>query len=141
MRRKFPSRPIVGVGAVILRGSSVLLIRRGSPPMRGQWTLPGGVVELGETLGEAVRREIKEETNLQIRVGPLLELFERIERNGRRVAYHYVIADYLGFRTGGSLRPASDVSEARFVDRSELKNYHLTPVAKRVISRAFQVQG
>ncbi len=140
MRRKFPSRPIVGVGAAILRGNSVLLIQRGSPPMQGEWTLPGGVVELGETLQDAVRREIQEETHLKIRVGPLLELFERIQPDGDRVAYHYVIADFLGEETGGRLKAASDVRAAEFVPRDRLTDYRLTEVAHRVIARAFEMR-
>ncbi len=107
--------------------------------MEGEWTLPGGVVETGESLVEAVRREIKEETNLEIQVGPLLELFERIQRDDRnRVAYHYIIADYLAKKTGGKLRPATDVHKARFVPRSDLSTYHLTKKAMEVITRAFK---
>lgn len=139
MKRRFPSRPIVGVGAVILRGDSVLLIQRATAPMLGEWTLPGGVVEVGETLQEAARREIKEETHLDIRVGPLLELFERIQRDGDRVVYHYIIADFLGLKTRGILKAASDVKAARFVRRSELFKYHLTDIAQRVIARAFEL--
>jgi 8-oxo-dGTP diphosphatase len=139
MRRKYPSRPIVGVGAVILREDKVLLVRRGTSPMRGEWTLPGGVVELGETLQQAVRREIKEETGLNIEVGPLLELFDRILHDGTRVAYHYIIADFLGLQARGKLKAASDVSEACFAPRSKLGKYHLTPTAERVIDRAFKL--
>lgn len=139
MRRRFPSRPILGVGAVILQGDSVLLIQRGSPPMLGEWTLPGGVVELGETLEDAVRREIKEETHLEIRVGPLLELFDRIQRDGNRVVYHYVIADFLAWKVRGRLGAASDVTQARFVSRSELPHFHLTAAAEHIIARAFRI--
>ncbi|MFI5175634.1 MAG: NUDIX hydrolase [Terriglobia bacterium] len=139
MKRKFPTRPLVGVGAVILRGDSVLLIQRGTPPLMGEWSLPGGVVEVGETLQEAVRREIKEETNLEIRVGPLVELFERIQRDGIRVAYHYIIADYLSWRIRGRLKASSDVRAARFVPRAELARYHLTETAVRVIARGFEM--
>lgn len=139
MKRKFPIRPIVGVGAVILGGQSVLLIQRGTPPLEGEWSLPGGVVEIGETLEEAVRREIKEETHLEIRVGPLVELFERIQREGSRVAYHYVIADYLAWKIRGRLKASSDVRAARFVPRTELARYHLTETAQRVIARGFEM--
>jgi ADP-ribose pyrophosphatase YjhB (NUDIX family) len=107
--------------------------------MRGEWTLPGGVVELGETLQQAVRREIKEETGLNIEVGPLLELFDRILHDGTRVAYHYIIADFLGLQARGKLKAASDVSEACFAPRSKLGKYHLTPTAERVIDRAFKL--
>lgn len=140
MKRKFPTHPIVGVGAVILHHDSVLLVQRATPPMEGEWTLPGGVVETGESLEEAVRREIKEETNLDIQVGPLLELFERIQRDERdRVAYHYIIADYLAKKTGGKLRPATDVRQAKFVPRSDLAGFRLTEKVLHVISRAFGI--
>jgi 8-oxo-dGTP diphosphatase len=140
MKRKFPVRPIMGVGAVILQRDSVLLIQRGKPPLRGDWTLPGGAVEIGETLTEAVRREIKEETNLDTRVGPLLELFERIQRQGPRVAYHYIIADFYAHKISGRLRARSDARAARFVPRKKLAAYHLTPVALRVIRKAFKLR-
>lgn len=139
MKRKYPTHPLVGVGAVILRGDSVLLIQRKKPPLQGEWTMPGGVVEVGETLHEALRREIREETNLEIRVGPLLELFDRIQRDGHRVAYHYVIADFLAQKTGGRLCAASDVRAARFVPRSHLPQYHLTEIAEKIIQRAFEI--
>ncbi|MDD5543296.1 MAG: NUDIX hydrolase [Acidobacteriia bacterium] len=140
MKRKFPTRPIMGVGAVLWRGDSVLLIRRGHPPMQGKWTIPGGVVEVGETLAEAAQREILEETGLRITVGPLIELFDRIQRAGKRVQYHYIIADFLGTNIRGTLRAASDVREARFVPRAQLSRYGLTPVARRVIRRAFRMR-
>ncbi|MBZ5552862.1 MAG: NUDIX hydrolase [Acidobacteriia bacterium] len=139
MKRGFPTRPIVGVGAVIVRGDSVLLVQRGTPPLVGEWSLPGGAVEIGETLQEAVKREIQEETNLEIRVGPLVELFERIQRDGGRVAYHYVIADYLAWKIRGRLKASSDVRAARFVSRTELVPYHLTETAQRVIARGFEL--
>lgn len=141
MKRKFPDRPIMGVGAVLLRGDSVLLIRRAHQPMQGQWTLPGGVVEVGETLAEATQREIREETGLSIEVGPLIELFDRIQAVGKRIAYHYIIADFLGKKIRGRLAAASDVTEAKFVPRSRLSEYHLTPVAQRVIRRAFAMRN
>jgi len=140
MKRKFPNRPIVGVGAVILRGHQVLLVRRAKAPMQGEWTLPGGVVEIGETLEEAVRREIREETGLRINVGPLVELFDRIQITGDRVAYHYVIADFLARRVRGRPVAASDVSEVRFVPHSQLARYRLTPTARRIIARAFRMR-
>jgi ADP-ribose pyrophosphatase YjhB (NUDIX family) len=139
MKRRFPTRPIVGVGAVILRRDSVLLIQRGTPPLVGEWSLPGGVVEIGETLHEALKREIKEETNLEIRVGPLVELFERIHLDGRRVAYHYIIADYLAWKIRGRLKASSDARAARFVPRKELARFDLTETAQRVIARGFEL--
>lgn len=138
-RRKFPSRPIVGVGAAIIRRDAVLLVQRRTPPRQGQWSLPGGVVEVGETLDEALRREIKEETQLEIRIGPLLKLFERIDRDDQgRVLYHYIIADYFATVRGGRLKASSDVCDARFVRRSQLQKYPLTNLACEVIARAFK---
>src|SRR3989440_8404211 len=94
--RRYPERPIVGVGAVVLDGDRVLLAKRAHEPLKGQWSLPGGGVEIGETLEEALRREVLEETGLAVSVGPVVEIFERIERQADgRIEYHFVIVDYL----------------------------------------------
>ena len=115
-----------------------LLIRRGSPPMVGQWSIPGGMLELGETLEEGVRRELAEETGLEVRVLDLIEVFERVERDADgRAKYHYVIMDYLCEVTGGELRPGSDVTAAAWAAPEELAHYSLTSVATRVFQKGF----
>lgn len=139
--RLYPDRPIVGVGAVIIvdRGR-VLLIRRRFEPLAGQWSLPGGVLELGETLHDAVRREVREETALEIEVGPVIDVFDPIERDPQHgVRYHYVVVDYLCRMTGGTLRAASDAGEAALANPSALERYALPALAKQVIERGVEM--
>jgi len=110
---------MLGVGAVIVDQGRVLLICRGNEPMKGHWTLPGGLLELGERLSDGVVREVREETGLLIECLELIELVDRIHREGARVQYHYVIADYLCKVTGGELNAASDADAVRWVEREE----------------------
>jgi mutator protein MutT len=141
MQREFPSAPLVGVGAVVVDAGRVLLVRRGSEPMKGRWTLPGGLVELGEPLEAAVVREVSEETGLTVEPLELIELLDRIHRQGERVRYHYVIADYLCRVAGGELRAASDADAARWVERAEWDSHsalRIDPVTVRVIEAGWQ---
>lgn len=138
--RKYPDRPYVGVGAVIVDGGAVLIVRRKYEPLAGQWSIPGGGVEVGETLEECVAREIREETGLEIAVGPVIEVLDRISRDDDgRVCYHFVVVDYLCWPVGGELNPASDVADARFVDPAALEPYELTEKAMAVIARAIEL--
>jgi len=118
----------------------VLIVKRRFEPLRGQWSLPGGAVDVGETLEAAVSREMLEETSLEVEVGPVIEVFDRITRDeDGRVRYHFVLVDYLCWPIGGSLAPASDVEDARFVEPSELAHYKLTEKATAVIERALEL--
>lgn len=138
MRREFPDRPLVGVGGVVIQRNRVLLIRRRREPLKGEWSIPGGLVEVGEELSESVRRELKEETGLEVEPLDILLVFDRIMRAGRRVRYHFVIVDYACRLKGGRLAPASDVLDARWVRRKDLPRYHLTEKATEVVLQAFQ---
>ncbi len=138
MRRKYPKHPLVGVGGVVIERGRVLLIRRGSEPLKGQWSIPGGLLELGEELTAGVKRELKEETGLDVEPLDCILVFDRITRNGNRVKYHYVIVDYLCRRIRGRLHPASDVIDARWVRPEDLPQYHLTEMASSLILRAFE---
>jgi len=141
MRREFPEVPLLGVGAVLVHERRVLLVRRGREPLKGQWSLPGGLVEVGESLEAAVIREVAEETGLQVRPVELIELLDRIHRDGERVRYHYVIADYLCRVTGGELRAGSDADAVRWVERAEWNSHSalvLDPVTVRVIEGGWQ---
>ena len=138
--RQYPDRPIVGVGAVLVDEGKVLLIRRGVEPSKGQWSLPGGAVELGETLEASIAREMLEETGLEVEVGPVIEVFDRIIKDSEsRVEYHYVLVDYLCWPIAGELRAGSDVDAAVLVDPSALGPYQLTPKATAVIERGLQL--
>jgi len=137
MKREYPQQPIVGVGGVVILGGRVLLVRRGREPLKGEWSIPGGMLELGESLKAGVRREILEETGLKVLPLEALTLFERIQKKGERVQYHYVIVDYVCRRTGGRLKAGSDVLDARWVNRAEIPRYRITPQAAAVIAEAF----
>ncbi len=138
--RQYPDRPIVGVGGVIVDGGKVVLIKRRYEPLKGQWSLPGGGVEIGETLEAAVARELLEETGLEVMVGPVIEVFDRIMRDDdERVRYHYVLVDYLCWPVAGELRAGSDVDAAVLVDPTDLNSYNLTDKATAVIERGLQL--
>jgi len=131
----------MGVGAVIVDQGRVLLIRRGHEPMKGHWSLPGGLLELGESLIEGVQREVREETGLIVEALELIELLDRIHRQDERVRYHYVIADYLCRVVGGNLLADSDADAVRWVERAEWNSHSallLDPVTVRVIEKGWQ---
>jgi 8-oxo-dGTP diphosphatase len=129
------------VGAVVIRGGRVLLIRRGKEPLRGRWLVPGGTVELGETLEEAVVREVREETGVEVAPREVLTVFDRIDREGERVLYHYVIVDYLCEYLGGEPRAGSDAEAVVLAGPDELASYNLPPKALEVVRDGFRRLG
>ncbi len=138
--RSYPVRPLLGVGAVIVRGGRVLLIERGQEPLKGWWTLPGGLVETGERLECAVRREVLEETGLRVRPTAIVAVFERIMPDIEgRTRHHYVIVDYLCQALGGELRAASDVAGAAWVSREEMSAYKIAPGTPGVLRKAWEM--
>ena len=140
--RAYPDRPFVGVGAVIVDRGRVVLIKRRFEPLAGQWSLPGGAVDVGETLVECVAREMLEETGLVVEVGPVVEVFDRIIRDGDgRVQFHYVLVDYLCRPTGGTLQAGSDVADAVYAEPEELARFALADPATEVIRRALELAG
>jgi 8-oxo-dGTP diphosphatase len=136
--REYPERPIVGVGAVIIDAGRVVLVRRAAPPLQGEWSLPGGVVELGETLRAAAEREAREETALMVTANEVLEVFDRIipGKDGR-TQYHYVLVDFLCRVRGGELRAGGDAAEVAWAKEDELAKYKLEKPATQVILQAF----
>jgi 8-oxo-dGTP diphosphatase len=142
---QYPDRPVVGVGGVIIDQGRAVLIRRGSEPLRGEWSIPGGTLELGETLEQGVARELFEETGLEVRVHDLIEVFDRIYSDDgvatveaiERPRFHYVIADYLCERVTGELRAGSDVTDVALASEEELSRFHLTETATRILNKAF----
>src|ERR1700726_3382200 len=126
MKREFPEIPLVGVGAIIIENARVVLEKRAPPPLQAQWSIPGGVLEVGERVREAAIREAREETGLTVDPGELLGVYDRILRNPeKRVQYHYVLIDFLCRRVAGDLAAASDAAEVRWFRREELPTLRL----------------
>ncbi len=137
--RRYPNRPLVGVGAIIFRRNRILMAQRGKDPLKGWWSLPGGALELGESLEDAVRREVLEETGLQVEPVKLFEVFERIMRDANGAPeYHYVLIDYVCRVTGGELFPGDDVAAVDWVRRQDLPSLQITEGTLAVIERAFE---
>jgi ADP-ribose pyrophosphatase YjhB (NUDIX family) len=138
MNREFPATPLVGVGAVIIEENQVLLVKRAHPPIQGQWSIPGGVLEVGELIREAAIREAREETGLIVEAGDLLGVYDRVLRNAeQRVQYHYVLIDFLCRKVGGALAAADDAAEVRWFTRDELPALHLAEDTQDVIQKGF----
>ncbi|MDW8098608.1 MAG: NUDIX hydrolase [Anaerolineae bacterium] len=140
-RREYPDRPLVGVGAVVVREDGcVLLVQRRQPPRSGEWSLPGGLVELGERLDEAVQREVREECGIEVQVGPLVGVFQPIERDATgAVRFHYVVLDYLACYAGGTICTSSDAGDAVWVSPDQLDRYQLRPETTEMIRRALAI--
>ncbi len=137
MKRDYPDRPIVGVGAVIVQDGRVLLVKRGGEPLKGHWSIPGGVLELGETLRQGAAREALEETGLIVEVGELIDVFDSIVTDpDGRTRYHYVLLDFRCRMTGGELRAGGDADEVRWAKPDELAPLQVTESAVRVIRKA-----
>jgi ADP-ribose pyrophosphatase YjhB (NUDIX family) len=140
--REYPQNPRVGVGAVVLHRDRVLLVRRGGQPSLGKWTLPGGLVELGETTADAIRRELQEECGLDVRLGGIAGVVDRIVRDGEgRVRYHYVLVDYLAFADSDAVTIGSDAAEGRWVDVQRVAEMDVTDGLTDMIQRAVTLAG
>jgi 8-oxo-dGTP diphosphatase len=157
LSREYPERPVVGVGGVVIEGGRALLIRRGSEPLLGQWSIPGGTLELGESLEHGVVRELKEETGLTVGIVEMIEVFDRIYEDEADAAggegsssgvtakkkgprYHYVIIDYLCERIEGEAKAGSDVTDVAYATEDELVRFGLTETATRILRKAFAME-
>lgn len=134
MSREYPEYPLVGVGAVVVHDHRVLLIRRGQPPLLGEWSLPGGLLECGESLREAVVREVREETSLVVETGEMLGVYERVIRgDGGRARYHYVLIDFFCSPVSGNLQAGSDAADVRWFSPDELPALNLADDTNAVV--------
>jgi 8-oxo-dGTP diphosphatase len=138
-KRDYPERPIVGVGAVVVQGDRALIVRRATEPLKGQWSIPGGMLELGEKLREGLAREVLEETALEVEVGDVLDVFDSIFPDAEgRTQFHYVLIDYRCKVRGGTATAGSDVSEVRWVTSEELDGLGMKEVMMGVIRKALK---
>jgi 8-oxo-dGTP diphosphatase len=138
MQREFPEAPLVGVGAIIIENARVVLVKRAHPPLQAEWSIPGGVLEVGELVREAAIREAREETGLTVDPGELLGVYDRVLRDANnRVQYHYVLIDFLCRRVAGNLAAASDAAEVRWFTRDELAGLKLAEDTLEVIQKGF----
>ena len=142
--REYPARPIIGVGGVVVQKGHILLARRGTEPLKGQWSIPGGMLEVGESLKHGVKRELQEETGLEVAVLDLIEVCERIipapggaPRQGPQ--YHYVILDYLCTSMGGKMRPSGDITELALIREEDFTSYHLNEATLQVLHKALRM--
>jgi 8-oxo-dGTP diphosphatase len=139
MKREYPDRPLIGVGAIIIDRGRALIVRRATEPLKGEWSIPGGVLELGETLRTGVAREAKEETGLDVAPIEVLEVYDRIVADADgRTRYHYVLIDYLCAVAGGELRAASDATEVRWITRDELDAFPIADAAEEVLRKGLE---
>jgi ADP-ribose pyrophosphatase YjhB (NUDIX family) len=137
--RRYPKRPLVGVGAILIRGDRILMAQRGKTPLKGWWSLPGGALETGELLVDGIRREVREETGLEVKPVRMFQIFERIMRDSAgAVEYHYVLVDYLCRVVGGTLRAGDDVAHVEWVRRRDLPALQITEGTLEVIQSAFR---
>ena len=140
--RRYPTRPIVGVGTVVMDSDRVLMIKRGKPPRRGSWSLPGGAQELGETIREAARREVREETGLQIEIFGLIDVVDSVRSDADdKIEYHYTLIDLAGYSVGGTLMAGGDAQDCRWFTRTEINAMDIWSETKRIISLAVDKFG
>jgi len=136
MAREYPAHPVVGVGAVVVRDGRALVVRRAHEPRKGEWSLPGGLLNLGESLADGARREVKEETGLDVEVGPIIETFDRVHRDDQgRIRYHFVIVDFICWSASGDAVAGSDAEDVAWVSAVEIDRYGVNAHAKAVIEK------
>lgn len=131
---RYPEHPAVGVGGIVLKEDSILLVRRGNPPSKGQWGVPGGVLELGESVKAGVAREVKEETGIEVEVGDLVEIFEVFQKDPwGATEFHYVLLDYLCYYVSGELQAGDDADECQFIPFDKLSQENLSPAVEELV--------
>ncbi len=142
MKRDYPDRPLIGVGAVIVENDRAVIVRRAHEPLKDEWSIPGGVLEVGEALRSGAAREALEETGFVVEPGEVIEVLDRIVRDvSGRIQFHYVLIDFLCRRVSGELRAGGDASEVRWISRGELDSFPIADSASVVIRKALEVAG
>jgi 8-oxo-dGTP diphosphatase len=142
IKRDYPDRPLIGVGAIIVADRRVVVVRRGHEPLKGEWSIPGGVLEVGETLRAGAAREALEETGLVVEPGEVLEVLDRIVRDPQgRVQFHYVLIDFLCRPRAGELHAGGDAEEARWISESELREFPIADSAAAVLRKGLERAG
>jgi mutator protein MutT len=132
--RRYPSYPIPAVGVIVMKGDEILLVRRAAEPAKGEWSVPGGIIELGEKMRDAARREVREETGLDVEIDDVLDVVDNISYDeSGRVQFHYALVDFLAHPVGGRLKASSDAAEARWVRISDLDKYDLTKILRDLL--------
>jgi ADP-ribose pyrophosphatase YjhB (NUDIX family) len=132
--REYPERPLVGVGVILVKDRQILLVKRGHEPNKGMWSIPGGLIKLGETAEEAAIREVREETGLEVSIGAVAGIFNVIIKDSdSKIKYHYVIIDYFGEVVGGMLRPGTDVTDARWFWLDEIGGVETSPTVRKAL--------
>ncbi|MCQ5362251.1 MAG: NUDIX hydrolase [Candidatus Methanomethylicia archaeon] len=132
--REYPERPLVGVGVILVKDRQILLVKRGHEPNKGMWSIPGGLIKLGETAEEAAIREVREETGLEVSIGAVAGVFNVIIKDSdSKIKYHYVIIDYFGEVVGGMLRPGTDVTDARWFWLDEIGGVETSPTVRKAL--------
>jgi len=132
--REYPERPLVGVGVILVKDRQILLVKRGHEPNKGMWSIPGGLIKLGETAEEAAIREVREETGLEVSIGAVAGVFNVIIKDSdSKIKYHYVIIDYFGEVVGGMLRPGTDVTDARWFWLDEIGDVETSPTVRKAL--------
>ena len=132
--REYPERPLVGVGVILVKDRQILLVKRGHEPNKGMWSIPGGLIKLGETAEEAAIREVREETGLEVSIGAVAGIFNVIIKDSdSKIKYHYVIIDYFGEVVGGMLRPGTDVTDARWFWLDEIGDVETSPTVRKAL--------
>ena len=134
MAREYPAAPVVGVGAVVVRDGRALIVRRGHEPRKGEWSLPGGLLQLGESLADGAKREVFEETGLEVAIGPIIETFDRVHRDAEgRIRYHFVIVDFVCWSSSGEPVAGSDAEAVAWATADEIDGYSMSAHAKAVL--------
>ena len=140
LKKEYPKHPIVGVGAIIIRNGRILIVKRKSEPGKGKWSVPGGLVELGETVGQAVVREVKEECGLDVEVDSLIDVVDSLTKDERGdIKYHFVILDFFVKLKGGKLKPGDDAEEVKWVPLKEVEKYDLTKTFREFLKRNMKI--